>query len=105
MFYKVIKNSRVIDVLDQLVYMKYQPKHRIMVLTTEDDAQCILSSDKKHIWHVSDLYRVPVDGYDTVELCEIDQYEFEQLKAMNYKTPQELLDAYTLQLLNEGVIK
>lgn len=27
MFYKVIKNGKVIDVLDKLVYLKYQPKY------------------------------------------------------------------------------
>lgn len=31
MFYKVIKNDRVIDVLENLSYVKYQKKHNMMI--------------------------------------------------------------------------
>lgn len=104
MFYKVIKDGRVIDVLDTLVFLKYQPKHKIMVLCAESDAQAILSSDKEHIWHESTLYRIPVDGYDTVTIEQVDVYEYNRLKALNGKTPEEIIDAYTLSLIKEGVI-
>jgi hypothetical protein len=33
MYYKVLKNNRVIDVLDNLIYLKWEPKHKIMVLS------------------------------------------------------------------------
>ena len=46
MYYKVIKNNKVIDVLDNLIYLKWEPKHKIMVLSDENEAQAILSSDK-----------------------------------------------------------
>lgn len=104
MYYKVIKDGRVIDVLDKLVYLKYQPRHNIMVLCHEDEAQAILSSDKNNVWHESTLYTIPVSGYDTVTLTEIDKYEYEQLKILNYKSPEEIVDAYLLSLINEGVI-
>ena len=104
MFYKVIKNNKVIDVLDSLTYLKWQPKHKIMVLSDENEAQAILSSDKNTIWHEETLYGIPVDGYDTVRLKEIDKYEYEQLKALNMKTPEEIIDAYNLLLLEMGVI-
>ena len=104
MFYKVMKNNKVIDVLDKLVYLKWQDKHKIMVLCDENEAQAILSSDKNSIWHEVTLYNIPVDGYDTVELIEIDEYEYKQLKILNHKTPEEIIDAFVLSLLNEGVI-
>lgn len=104
MFYKVMKDDKVIDVLDHLVYMKWQDKHQIMILCTEDEAQAILSSDKDIIWHEKTLYDIPVSGYDTVELVEIDEYEYKQLKALNMKTPEEIVDAVILLLLNEEVI-
>ena len=104
MFYKVVKDNRVIDVLDKLVFLKYQPKHKIMVLCNENEAQAILSSDSDTIWHESTLYKIPVDGYDTVELVEIDEYEYKQLKMFNFKTIEEIIDAYTLLLIDEGVI-
>lgn len=104
MYYKVIKDNRVIDVLDNLTYLKWQPKHKIMVLSDINEAQAILSSDKNTIWHERTLYRIPVDGYDTVELIEIDEYEYKQLKMLNGKSLTEILDEYTLLLINEGVI-
>lgn len=99
MYYKVMKNERVIDVLDKLIYVKYQEKHNRMVLCTEDDAQGFLSSDMTRIWHEDSLYKIPIPGYDTVMLVEIDEYEYEQLKIYKLKTLEEILDQYTLELL------
>lgn len=106
MFYKVIKNNRVIDVLDKLIYLKYQPKHKIMVLCGEDDAQAILSSDKNTIWHEESLYNIPFEAgfYDSVSIEIIDQFEYKQLKMLNNKTPEEIIDEYNLLLLEMGVI-
>lgn len=104
MYYKVLKNNKVIDVLDNLIYLKWQPKHKIMVLSDENEAQAILSSDKNTIWHERTLYNVPVSGYDTVDLVEIDEYEYKQLKMLNLSTPEEIIDEFLNSLINEGVI-
>lgn len=104
MFYKVLKNNKVIDVLDKLIYLKYQPKHKIMVLSDENSAQAILGSDGNTIWHEETLYNIPVEGYETVSLVPIDIYEYKTLKALNGKTPEEIIDAYTLLLVQEGII-
>lgn len=104
MFYKVMKDGSVIDVLDCLIYLKWQEKHRIMVLTDVNDAQAILSSDKNTIWHEETLYHIPTKGYDTVRLEEISEYEYKQLKALNMKTSSDIIDEYNLLLLEMGVI-
>ena len=106
MYYKVLKNNKVIDVLDQLVYVKWQEKNKIMVLCEKKSAQGIISSDGDHIWHEPSLYRFPVnvDGYDNVEICQIDEYEYKQLKALNYKTPEEIMDATILLCLERGLL-
>lgn len=104
MYYKVIKDNRVIDVLDQLVYLKWEPKHKIMVLCNENNAQAILSSDKNTIWHEETLYKIPVDGFDTVRVEKIDQYEYKNLKVLNMKSPEAIIDEYNLLLLEMGVI-
>ena len=101
MFYKVIKNNKVIDVLDKLIYLKWQDKHKIMVLCSENEAQAILSSDGDTIWHEDTFYRIPVDGYDTVHVEEIDEYEYKQLKALNGKTAEEIFDQAVLLTLNK----
>lgn len=104
MFYKVLKNDRVIDVLDRLVFLKYQKKHNRMIFCDEEEAQAIYSSDGTMIWHEESLYNIPVAGYDTVRIVEIDQYEYRQLKMLNGKTPEEIIDAYTLSLIEGGVL-
>lgn len=104
MYYKVLKNNKVIDVLDNLIYLKWEPKHKIMVLTDENDAQAILSSDNNTIWHERTLYKVPVDGYDEVEIFEIDMYEYKQLKMLNMSTPEEIIDNFVLSLLENKII-
>ena len=104
MYYKVIKNNKVIDVLDHLTFVKYHTKHKIMIACAESQAQAIVSSDGVYVWHVIGLYNLPVGGYDTVELVEIDEYEYKQLKIFNLKTPEEIIDQYTLLLLDGGIL-
>lgn len=104
MFYKVLKNNKVIDVLDHLTYLKWQEKNKIMLLSDLNEAQAILSSDGNTIWHVEGLYDLPVSGYETVKLMKIDEREYRQLKMLNGKSLTEILDEYTLLLIQEGVI-
>lgn len=105
MYYKVIKDNKVIDVLDNLIYLKYQHKHKIMVLCDEDEAQAILLSDKNTIVHERTLYNIPVENdYDCVDLVEIDKYEFDKLKMLNGRTPEEIVDEVILHLLSNNII-
>lgn len=75
-----------------------------MVLTDINDAQAILSSDGETIWHEETLYNIPEQGYETVQVQEIDEQEYRQLKTLNGKTPEEIIDEYTMLLISEGVI-
>lgn len=106
MYYKVLKNNRVIDVLDKLIYVKWQEKHKIFILTDINDAQGILSSDGEKVFHEPSLYRFPidVDGYEIVELLPIDEYEYGQLKALNGKTAEEIFDSAVLLMLERGIL-
>ena len=104
MYYKVLKDNKVIDVLDSLTYLKWQPKHKIMVLSDENEAQAILSSGKNDIWHVKGFYKIPVSGYDEVSIEPIDRYEYRQLRALNMSTPESIIDEYNLLLLEAGII-
>ena len=104
MYYKVLKNDRVIDVLDHLSFVKYQEKHNIMVACEKSQAQAIISSDGEHVWHANGLYRIPINGYDTVDLVEIDKYEYKQLKMLNLKTPEEIIDEFVLYMVEEDML-
>lgn len=104
MYYKVLKDNKVIDVLDNLIFLKWEPKHKIMILSDENEAQAVLSSDKNTIWHEKTLYNVPVLGFDEVEIQEINKYEYEQLKVLNMKSPEEIIDNFVASLLESNII-
>lgn len=106
MYYKVLKDNKVIDVLDNLIYLKWQPKHKTMILTDENFAEAILSSSKDDIWHVKGFYKIPVDEpkFETVEIEEISEFEYKQLKMLNGKTPEEIIDNFLLTLLENNII-
>ena len=106
MYYKVLKDNKVIDVLDKLIYLKWQPKHKIMVLSDINEAQAILSSDNETIWHEKTLYRIPTDEpkFDTVEIVEIDEYEYKKLRVLNMKSPEEIIDEFVLSLFESNII-
>lgn len=106
MFYKVIYDNKVIDALDRLVCLRYRTKHNRMVLCKEDKAQAILSSDGKTIWHVEGFYDLPVsvsNEYDTISLVKIDEYEYRQLKALNGKTVEEVIDDFVELMLGNKI--
>lgn len=106
MYYKVMSHGRVIDVLDNVVYLKYQPKHGIMVICDIDEAQAILLSDGETILHEVSLYDVPCGDRDwgEVVLIEIDEFEYKQRKALQLSTPDEIIDEFLLSLFEAGVI-
>lgn len=104
MYYKVIKNNKVIDVLDKLIFLKYQSKHDIMIVCESNEAQAILSSDSITIWHEETLNEIPVDRYGTVKIEEIDEHEYRQFKALSLCSVQEILEDYTMQLIETGVL-
>lgn len=105
MYYKVIKDEKVIDVLKELRYLKYHPKFKCMFNAEGiEDAQAIFSSDEKYIWHVNTLRKIPVEGYDTVKLVPIDVYEYDNLKMMHNRTYEEIVDSVILSLVESGVL-
>lgn len=104
MAYKVIKNKKVIDLLPKLVFVKYQLKHNILLLCDEKEAQGILSSDGNTAYHISTLLPFPVDTFDSVSVEEIDQREYERLKAFHMQTPEEVAEAVLLDLMERGVL-
>ena len=79
MCYRVIKNDEVVDVLNHILYIKYQEKHSLLLLCDITEAQAILSSDGKYGWHIEGLYNFPPDN-DIYAIKEISKYEYDKLK-------------------------
>ena len=104
MFYKVLLNNNVVDLLDSLSFIKYDEARCRIVLCNNKAAQGIVSSDGNTIWHVRGFHTLSKPGYETVDLIEIDEAEYHKLKALNGKTPEEIIDEYTLYLIEGGII-
>ena len=79
MYYKVTKNEKVVDILKNILYVKYQKKHDILLLCDIQEAQAILSSDGMRGGHIEGLYNLPFDN-DTYEIQEISETEYKKLK-------------------------
>ena len=86
-YYKVIFGGFVIDVLDGLNYVK-QSARNLGITGTGDaqEAMGILSSDSSEIWHLDGLRDFLSGSYQTVNVEEIEEAEYLQLR--------EKLDAY-----------
>lgn len=104
MYYKILKDGSPIDVLEKVTFLKYNQKHKRFFNAEEKDAQAIKSSDRKTIWHEISLYPIPVDGYETVEMKKIDMYEYNKLKFELATSIESIIDQYTLELLERGVL-
>lgn len=104
MCYKIIKDSKVVDVLDELRFVQYNTISHRIVFSHVETAEGILSSDRKTVWHLRGLRALPVPGYDTVDAVEITKEEYHHLKALNGRTPEEIIDEYTLSLIEGGLL-
>ena len=65
------------------------------------------TSEKNDFYHERTLYNIPSDAdikYETVDLIEINQFEYKKLKTLNLKTPEEIIDAFVMSLLEEKII-
>lgn len=103
-YYKVLKNGEPIDVLERVHYLKWNEPTKRFYNATKEDGQAIVSSDGKTVWHEITLLSIPVEGYENVELCEINEVEYRKLKFEFCYNIDELLDQYTLLLIERGVL-
>lgn len=126
MYFKVIQNQTVIDVLQEVIYVKYQKRNGITLrCNSNDNPNGILSSDQQKTWHLEELTPFPVDGFDTVTIVEIDEETYKILKAaldenkeviepepepepeepeVEEPTEEEIVDANTLELVRSSKV-
>lgn len=80
MYYKVTNSTThdIVDVIKEIYYIKFQEKHKILVLCDIQIAQAILSSDGKKGWHIDGLYNFPLDN-TIYEIEPISHVEYEEL--------------------------
>ena len=79
MYFKVIKNNKVVDVLDHILYVKHQSKHNLLLLCDIKEAQAVLSSNGNYGWHIPGLFNFVPDNQNC-EIIEITKFEYDKLK-------------------------
>lgn len=81
MYYKVIGDGTVLDVLKQPQYVTYQERNKLIVLCQRNGARGVLSTDGSTVWHVVGWKEIPLPDVISVHLVEVDEEEYEILKS------------------------
>ena len=84
--YKVIKNNEIIDVLDELYYVRKNPRNGVIISCTSDRGQGVISYDGSTLYKLDDALG---DEYDAVTLEPIDEVEFKRLRDLLDGVEQE----------------
>ena len=79
MYFKVMKDKEIIDLLDHISYVKYQEKHDQILLCDMKEAEAILSSNGKYGWHIEGLYHFQPDNY-VYRIEQITKFNYDRLK-------------------------
>lgn len=76
MYYMVIQDGSIIDVLSTLSYVRTQVVHNRLMMCSQELAEGILSSDTSTIYYVKELIEENIKGYPEVTLTEIDEERY-----------------------------
>lgn len=79
MYYKVIRDNEVVDVINSLRYVRHNHRNGIILSCRKEQGQGILSYDGSTIYQLADKNSLG-DNYDVVSLVEIDEAEFKRLR-------------------------
>lgn len=103
MYYKVVKNNKVLDLLTRIETVRFSKRNGFIIRCLPDRSEGFMSSDYQRVYKTPQMLDNGMN-WTVVDLVEIDEHEYNQLKMLNGKSPQEIIDAYTLTLMEEGII-
>ena len=80
MYFKIIYNALVIDILDSVQYVRWLKRGKKFVKTEMTSANGILASDGINIYHVEGMPEFDGMGnYKTVHMLQIEKEEYDRL--------------------------
>lgn len=80
-YYKFISNDKIIDVLEDPVWVK-KSKNNLIVRCDVKEAMGVVSSDMSTILHIVGAQDFPEGTYDEVAVADITEDEYEELKIL-----------------------
>lgn len=77
--YKVTHNNQIIDVLENVIYVKCLPNSQKIISVDKNQANGIVSSSGDEIYHIIGTKNTFKDKKKSVYIIPIDKEEFEKL--------------------------
>lgn len=84
MFLKIVKDSTVVDALEELSYVRQNPRNKTIIMCDPEFANGIISSDGSVIWHLKGLPEFSSGDFETVEAIEVCEDEFNSINQQLY---------------------
>lgn len=79
MFYKLMNNDILVDLLREIHYVRYLPKSKRWVNTDALSANGIMNMDGSKIYHIKDKSIAYPETITSVSIHKIDEKEYEML--------------------------
>lgn len=79
-YYKVVLGDKVIDVLEDPVWVRRSPRGRI-VICGADDALGVVSSNSETVWHIAGTDALD-DAMENVKVVDIEEREAKELQTL-----------------------
>lgn len=89
MFYKVMHNNMVIDLLNEICLVRYLPNSKRLVATDSQAANGVMGSDHNTVYHLLGKPYTFANETKTVEVIKIDANEYNMLKSQFMLQKQE----------------
>lgn len=78
---KIIKSGQIVDAIENLNFVRQNPRNRAIISCAPEYANGIVSSDGTVIWHLEGCDRFISGNYETVSAVEISEEEFNSIRA------------------------
>lgn len=80
--FKILKENIIIDIIEEPIWVTNHPKNKILILTQQQFARGVVSSDGEIIFHLEGTPKEGFEDCSTVNLVEITEEEADELKAI-----------------------
>lgn len=77
--YKIVEKNQIIDVVEDVKFIKYLPKSKRMITVDKRQANGCISSNDNEIYHIEGTPYTFEDAKHSVQLIPIDEEEYKEL--------------------------
>ena len=101
--FKILKENIIIDIIEEPIWVTKHPKNKILILTQQQFARGVVSSDGEIIFHLEGTPKEGFEDCSTVNLVEITEEEADELKAILEGSEEELINQLQEEVLFQSV--